>query len=212
MSHPRKYDSQAIGAARFGGRSKQYVDGRPARILRRVLLQHRSDGKSLTLDFQMEIAGSNQHLAGFEPLVARGFANRQGTELIQPRGQMLRKYRRHMLNHDNGNREVGRQFGQHGSQRLRPTGRRANHHHVAALRRSVRKPWRIRRYRRGSCAGHRRRLRSRAERLDLWNQLILDALDRRGDASHVGRLGHVIGRSARQRIERRYARPARSAC
>ena len=135
MSHPRKYDSQAI-RRRTLRRPIETVRRRPAdtNFPAGVCCSTVLDGNPLTLDFQMEIAGSNQHLAGFEPLVARGFSNRQGTVLIQSRGQMMGKYRRHMLNHDDGNREAGRQFGQHGRQRLRPTGRRANHHHVASLR------------------------------------------------------------------------------
>src|SRR5579863_4920900 len=100
-------------------------------------MEPKADALLRTFNFHVEIPRRDPDRSGFQLGSMHGFANTQGTYLFEALGKKLCKQRGHVLNDEDGDREVGRQGGEQLHEGIGTSGRNADDDNIQAA--SV--PW-----------------------------------------------------------------------
>ncbi len=91
-------------------------------------LVDRKRDQAVALDQQMIVGGSKEHGAGCRRLFVDGVADRQRTALLEHVGRPHRRPRRHVDDHQHGDRELGRERRQDVQQAVDGARGAADHH------------------------------------------------------------------------------------
>ena len=183
-----------FGAEFLGHTLKQNVHRGPVPIHFRIIAEHGDVIQGQPLHLEVPIAGANQGPAGQQHVARLRFLDLNGTGLVQPPGKHFREALGHMLDHQNGGREMSRQLGQKILQGLRASGRNPDGHDAGGPIVGLD----LRGSRRAFLEQPRRHFAGLRGRLDFGNQLPGDLRHAR---RNIVRFGHEIKRSQGERLE-----------
>lgn len=87
-----------------------------------IVIEAGDDATIVLHDPHLSASGCDVYISANNLAAIGRFANMQRADLIQASCQRARKIARHVLHHENGNREIGRQFRQQLPERFRSPG------------------------------------------------------------------------------------------
>jgi hypothetical protein len=146
------------------------------------------------------VPGGDEDATGGDDVTVLGLLHAERALAVETLGEHLGEDRRHVLDDDDRDREGRGQQRQQAGQRVRATGGRADGQHVHPLGRRLAAGG-------GGDQGDEARdgrgraAQQRAQRLDLGDQLLAHAGERRRHAADVGRLGDVVVGAQRQGVQ-----------
>ena len=133
LPHAGHDHGKCVVRENLSDRAEEDIDGWAAGIFRRCLKSTDVNGRLVAIEAHVEVAGSDPDKTGLEHGRRNGFPDKQGRAGGKALGEEAGKGWRHMLNDDDGYREIGWKFRDQFGEGVRASGGSSDRDDVNSL-------------------------------------------------------------------------------